>query len=66
MEERRRYTETVLEAVATGVVSLDPDGRVTTINGAAERLLGLDAATRSRGVPPRGCSARPSTWRSTR
>ena len=45
MEERRRYTETVLEAVATGVVSLDPDGCVTTINGAAERLLGLDAAT---------------------
>jgi two-component system nitrogen regulation sensor histidine kinase NtrY len=44
MEERRRYTETVLEAVATGVVSLDPDGRVTTINGAAERLLGLRAA----------------------
>ena len=44
MEERRRYTETVLEAVATGVVSLDPDGRVTTINGAAERLLGLHAA----------------------
>jgi two-component system nitrogen regulation sensor histidine kinase NtrY len=45
MEERRRYTETVLEAVAIGVVSLDPDGRVTTINGAAERLLGLDAVT---------------------
>ena len=45
VEERRRYTETVLEAVATGVVSLDPEGRVTTINGAAERLLGLDAAT---------------------
>ena len=44
MEERRRYTETVLEAVATGVVSLDPDGHVTTINGAAERLLGLHAA----------------------
>ena len=44
MEERRRYTETVLEAVATGVVSLDPDGGVTTINGAAERLLGLHAA----------------------
>ena len=45
VEERRRYTETVLEAVATGVVSLDPDGRVTTINSAAERLLGLDAAS---------------------
>ncbi len=45
VEERRRYTETVLEAVATGVVSLDPEGRVTTINSAAERLLGLDAAS---------------------
>jgi two-component system nitrogen regulation sensor histidine kinase NtrY len=44
MEDRRRYTETVLEAVATGVVSLDPEGRVTTINGAAERLLGLPGA----------------------
>jgi two-component system nitrogen regulation sensor histidine kinase NtrY len=44
MEDRRRYTETVLEAVATGVVSLDPEGRVTTINGAAERLLGLTGA----------------------
>ena len=43
MEMRRRYTETVLEAVATGVVSLDPAGRVTTINGAAERMLGLPA-----------------------
>ena len=44
MEQRRRYTETVLETVATGVVSLDADGRITTINGAAERLLGLPAA----------------------
>ena len=45
MEQRRRYTETVLETVATGVVSLDADGRITTINGAAERLLGLPAAS---------------------
>jgi two-component system nitrogen regulation sensor histidine kinase NtrY len=43
MEMRRRYTETVLGAVATGVVSLDPAGRVTTINGAAERMLGIAA-----------------------
>jgi two-component system nitrogen regulation sensor histidine kinase NtrY len=43
MEMRRRYTETVLGAVATGVVSLDPAGRITTINGAAERMLGLAA-----------------------
>ena len=43
VEQRRRYTETVLETVATGVVSLDAGGRVTTINGAAERLLRLPA-----------------------
>ncbi|MBI4240396.1 MAG: PAS domain S-box protein [Candidatus Rokubacteria bacterium] len=41
LEERRRYTETVLQAVATGVVSLDPEGRITTVNGAAARMLGL-------------------------
>jgi two-component system, NtrC family, nitrogen regulation sensor histidine kinase NtrY len=45
MEMRRTYTETVLAAVATGVVSLDPAGRITTINGAAERMLGLPAST---------------------
>src|SRR5262249_54307858 len=50
VEQRRRYTETVLETVATGVVSLDAAGRVTTINGAAERLLGLPAA-RIHGQP---------------
>ena len=43
LEDRRRYIETVMEAVTTGVVSFDPLGRVTTINRAAERLFGLDA-----------------------
>lgn len=43
LEERRRYTETVIQAVATGVVSLDPAGRLTTMNGAAARMLGLSA-----------------------
>jgi two-component system nitrogen regulation sensor histidine kinase NtrY len=41
LEERRRYTETVLQAVATGVVSLDPEGRITTVNRAAAGMLGL-------------------------
>ncbi|MFQ5829613.1 MAG: ATP-binding protein [Candidatus Methylomirabilia bacterium] len=41
LEERRRYTETVLQAVATGVISLDPEGRITTVNRAAARMLGL-------------------------
>src|SRR5262249_15531721 len=44
VEQRRRYTETVLETVATGVVSLDPGGHVTPINRAAERMLGRPAA----------------------
>ena len=45
LEERRRYTETVIQAVATGVVSLDPTGRLTTMNGAAARMLGIPAET---------------------
>jgi two-component system nitrogen regulation sensor histidine kinase NtrY len=40
--ERRRYTETVLEAVATGVVSTDAAGRITTVNRAAAGMLGLE------------------------
>jgi two-component system, NtrC family, nitrogen regulation sensor histidine kinase NtrY len=50
VEQRRRYTETVLEAVATGVLSLDPEGRITTMNGAAERMLGVPAAS-AQGEP---------------
>jgi two-component system nitrogen regulation sensor histidine kinase NtrY len=42
VEGRRRYIETILERIATGVVSVDPAGRVATINTAATRLLGLD------------------------
>ena len=41
LTERRRYTETVLEAVATGVISADAAGVVTTVNRAAARMLGL-------------------------
>ncbi|MBI2216654.1 MAG: HAMP domain-containing protein [Candidatus Rokubacteria bacterium] len=45
LEERRRYIETVLEAITTGVVSFDPLGRLTTINRAAARMFGLDEAS---------------------
>ena len=38
---RRRYIETVLERIATGVISVDASGHVTTVNTAAARLLGL-------------------------
>jgi two-component system nitrogen regulation sensor histidine kinase NtrY len=42
LDERRQYIETVLERIATGVVSLGPDGQIETINGAALRLLEVD------------------------
>ena len=39
VEGRRRYIETILDRVATGVVSIDPAGRIGTVNPAAMRLL---------------------------
>ena len=44
LEDRRRYIETVLEAITTGVVSFDSLGRVTTINRAAARMFGIAEA----------------------
>ena len=44
VEGRRRYIETILERITTGVVSVDAAGSITTINRAAARLLGLDAS----------------------
>jgi len=41
LDERRRYIETVLERIATGVVSIGPDGRISTMNSAAGRLLAV-------------------------
>jgi two-component system nitrogen regulation sensor histidine kinase NtrY len=44
VEHRRRYVETVLERLATGVLSVDAGGRIRTWNSAATRLLALDDA----------------------
>src|SRR5215467_5314569 len=41
LEERRNYIETILESLATGVVSLDQNDCVTTINTAAISILKL-------------------------
>lgn len=41
LEERRRYIETVLESLSTGIISVDSEGRITTINRAAMRILHL-------------------------
>jgi nitrogen fixation/metabolism regulation signal transduction histidine kinase len=37
--ERRKYIETVLQSLSTGVVSVDEADRVTTLNAAASRML---------------------------
>jgi two-component system nitrogen regulation sensor histidine kinase NtrY len=42
LEERRHYIETVLQTVSTGVISLDDENRVTTINAAALAMLRLE------------------------
>jgi PAS domain S-box-containing protein len=44
LEERRNYIETVLESLSTGVVSLDQNDCVTTINTAAISILKLSDA----------------------
>lgn len=41
IERRRLYMETVLQNVSTGVISLDARGFFTTINKAAQKMLGL-------------------------
>ena len=43
VEGRRQYVETVLDRIATGVISIDNDGRIRTWNSAATRLLGIDS-----------------------
>jgi two-component system, NtrC family, nitrogen regulation sensor histidine kinase NtrY len=45
VEGRRRYIETILERITTGVVSVDGGGAITTINNAAARLLSLNRET---------------------
>lgn len=41
-EQRRRYTEIILQNVSAGVISLDEQHRITTINRFAESLLNID------------------------
>ena len=44
LEERRRYIETVLQSLPTGVISFDAANRVTTINKSAVQILRLEDA----------------------
>ena len=44
IEARRQYMEIVLRNVSAGVVTLDADGFVTTINKSAEKMLNLKSS----------------------
>jgi len=41
---RGKFVETLLANITAGVISLDPSGRITTWNKAAEQMLGVNAA----------------------
>ena len=41
LERRRNYTETILRNISAGVISVDGNGVITTINRAAEKMLGI-------------------------
>ena len=40
LEARRRFTETILESIPTGVISVAADGRIQTVNHALQRMFG--------------------------
>src|SRR5437764_6294142 len=42
LDDRRRFTETVLSGVSAGVIGLDRDGRINLPNRSASGLLGVD------------------------
>ncbi len=44
LSERRKYIETILQSLSTGVISFDGENRVTTINKAARQMLKLENA----------------------
>ncbi|MDR2725642.1 MAG: HAMP domain-containing protein [Candidatus Adiutrix sp.] len=44
LDSRRRFVETVLKSVSTGVVILDPSGRVISLNRAAAGILAPEGA----------------------
>jgi len=42
LDKRRNYMEIVLKNVAAGVISIDPEGKITTINNSVGKILGLE------------------------
>ena len=50
LSDLKSYTDNILDSLVNGIVTLDLEGRVVTLNGAAESLLGCSAAARGRPV----------------
>ena len=42
LENRKQYIETVLQNITTGVITLDSQGRITTINPSAREMLAIE------------------------
>jgi two-component system nitrogen regulation sensor histidine kinase NtrY len=51
IDDRRAFTEAVLESVTAGVVSVDSEARVTLMNSSAQALLAPEGATGLIGEP---------------
>ena len=49
LSDLKSYTDHILDSLVNGIVTLDLDGRVVTLNGAAESLLGCPAVAAARG-----------------
>ena len=51
LDDRRAYTQAVVDTIAAGVLSIDRAGSITTFNPSAERILGIhDDTLRGRPV----------------
>lgn len=64
LERRRKYMEVVLGSVSTGVISVDREERLASVNRAAEKLLGIKA--NAVGLPIRdgmGAAVLAGLWR---
>lgn len=47
LDARRKFTETILEAIPSGIISVSTDGRIQTVNGALTSILGPEAVKRA-------------------
>jgi two-component system nitrogen regulation sensor histidine kinase NtrY len=43
LERRKEYIEVILKNIAAGVISIDKEGNISTLNKSAEEMLGIEA-----------------------